>query len=210
MLAPQGDQAPPMSPRSYRTRARKWSQTAWAASLLFGGLPLVCGLILGSWEFSGAAEISCLFLIVGTYLHFVSRRTTPPMPDPARMLDQASRLAASGRIDRAISLLTKTIRLNPQLWQAFQYRGELYMRQENAVDLAVRDFSEAIRLAPMERHLYLLRGHANSLLGDHSSSRNDFENAAAGGGTDAFNQSSGALHRARIIAPGPPFSGDRQ
>lgn len=109
----------------------------------------------------------------------VSRWRSPTVPDPATMLAQASQLASSGRIDRAITLLTKTIRLSPQLWQAFQYRGELHVRHGNAVALAVQDFSEAIRLAPREPHLYLLRGHAYSLLGDDSSSRNDYENASA-------------------------------
>jgi len=155
--------------------------------LLFGSLPLASRLFLGGWEFTGAGEISCLLLILGTYFGLVSRRMPPAVPDPATMLDQASVLASSGRIDRAVKLLTKTIRLSPQLWQAFQYRGELYIRQGNAVALAVRDFSEAIRLAPTEPHLYLLRAHAHSLLGDDSSSRNDYEKASAlsGAGKEA-------------------------
>ena len=152
---------------------------AWGLALLFGSLPLASRLFLGAWGFSGAAEISCFLLILGAYFRFASRRGIPSIPDPATMLDQASQLASSGRIDRAIALLTKTIRLSPKLWQAFQYRGELYLSQGDAVGRAIRDFSEAIRLAPKEPHLYLLRGHAYSLLGDDSSSRNDYENASA-------------------------------
>ena len=183
MPAPQGDETRPTSPKAYRSRARQWSQTAFAMSLLFGSLPLTSRLFLGVWGFAGATEISCLFLVLGTYFYLVSRRRPPLVPDPATMLAQASQFVSSGRIDRAIALLTKTIRLSPQLWQAFQYRGELYLRQGNAIALAVQDFSEAIRLAPKEPHLYLLRGHAHSLLGDDSSSRNDYENASALAGT---------------------------
>jgi regulator of sirC expression with transglutaminase-like and TPR domain len=50
------------------------------------------------------------------------------------------------------------------LWQAFQYRGELYLRQQS-FDAALQDLNEAIRLAPEEPHLYILRGQAHSLLG---------------------------------------------
>ena len=87
------------------------------------------------------------------------------MPDPASMLDQAIQLASAGQVDEAIALLTETIRLNPQLWQAFQYRGELYLHQQS-LDAALRDFNEAIRLAPEEPHLYLLRKQAQSPQGD--------------------------------------------
>jgi Tfp pilus assembly protein PilF len=41
----------------------------------------------------------------------------------------------------------------------------LYLRAGNAA-LATQDFAEAIRLAPGEPHLYLLREQAYSLLGD--------------------------------------------
>jgi tetratricopeptide (TPR) repeat protein len=81
------------------------------------------------------------------------------------MLDQALQLAASGQMDEAIALLTQTIRLSPRLWQALQYRAELYLRQQS-YDAALRDLDEAIRLAPEEPHLYILRGQAQSPLGE--------------------------------------------
>jgi Flp pilus assembly protein TadD len=81
------------------------------------------------------------------------------------LIDQDNLRGACGRIDRAIALLTKTIRQSPKFWQAYQYRGELYLRAGNAA-LATQDFAEAIRLAPGEPHLYLLREQAYSLLGD--------------------------------------------
>jgi Flp pilus assembly protein TadD len=147
-------------------------------AVVFGSLPLASRIFLGEWGFDGAAEIGCLFLLVGAYFQIVSRRF-PAVPDPASILERAGQRASAGRSDRAIALLTEGIRLSPQLWQAFQYRGELYLRQGDQVGAALQDFSEAIRLAPREPHLYLLRGHVYSLLGDEPSARSDHLTAAA-------------------------------
>ena len=163
---------------AYRSRARQWSHTAFAMAVVFGSLPLASRIFLGSWGFDGAAEIGCLCLLVGAYFHIVSRRFSA-VPDPATILERAGQRASAGRGDRAIALLTEGIRLSPQLWQAFQYRGELYLRQGGQMDAALQDFSEAIRLAPGEPHLYILRGHVHSLLGDESSARSDYARAAA-------------------------------
>jgi Flp pilus assembly protein TadD len=149
-------------------------------AVVFGSLPLASRIFLGSWEFDGAAGIGCLCLLVGAYFHIVSRRF-PAVPDPATILERAGQRASEGRSDRAIALLTEGIRLSPQLWQAFQYRGELYLRQGNQ-EAALRDFSEAIRLAPGEPHLYVLRGNAYGLLGDEASARSDYAKAAELGG----------------------------
>ena len=138
---------------------------AWAMAALFASMPAASRLFLGVWGFDGAAEIACLFLILGTYFHIMGRRRSRAMPDPASMLDQAIQLAVSGQMDEAIALLTQTIRLSPRLWQALQYRGELYLRQQS-YDAALRDLDEAIRLAPEEPHLYILRGQAQSPLGE--------------------------------------------
>jgi tetratricopeptide (TPR) repeat protein len=134
-------------------------------SLLLASLPVASRLFLGGWGFDGAAELACLCLFIGAYFQIVSRRF-PAVRDPAAMLDQALHLASSNRTDEAIGLLTEAIRLSPRLWQAFQYRGELYLTREDSVQAALRDFDEAIRLAPDEPHLYGLRDHAQSLLGD--------------------------------------------
>jgi tetratricopeptide (TPR) repeat protein len=143
-------------------QARQWSRMAWAMAALFASMPAASKLFLGTWGFDGAAEIACLLLILGAYFHIMGRRRSRAIPDQASMLDQAIRLALSGQIDEAIALLTETIRLSPQLWQAHQYRGELYLRQQ-AFDAALRDLNEAIRLAPEEPHLYALRGQAQNL-----------------------------------------------
>jgi Flp pilus assembly protein TadD len=144
-------------------------------AVVFGSLPLAAKLFLGSWDFDGAAEIGCLCLIAGAYFHVVSRRF-PAVPDPATILERAGERASAGRADQAIALLTEGIRLSPQLWQAFQYRGELHLQGEQW-ESAIQDFSEAIRLAPREPHLYLLRGHVYSLRGDETSSQSDYARA---------------------------------
>ena len=145
-------------------QAHEWSRIAWAMAALFASMPAASKLFLGVWGFDGAAEIACLFLILGAYFHIMGRRRSRAIPDPASMLNQAIQLAVSGQIDEAIALLTETIRLSPHLWQAFQYRGELYL-QRQSFDAALRDLDEAIRLAPEEPHLYELRGQAQNLLG---------------------------------------------
>jgi cytochrome c-type biogenesis protein CcmH/NrfG len=139
--------------------ARQWSRAAWALALLFGSLPLVGRLVLGSWEFISAGEIACLLLLTGIYFHLRSRRYATK-PDPATLLDQANRLAAGGRPDRALAVLTRTIRQSPKLWQAYQYRGELRLRLGDRAH-AAEDFSNAIRLAPDEPHLQVLLEEAS-------------------------------------------------
>jgi tetratricopeptide (TPR) repeat protein len=161
-----------------RLQARQWSRTAFAMAVVFGSLPVASRIFLGGWGFDGAAEIGCLCLFAGVYFHIASRRF-PVVPDPATTLEQAGERAFAGQSDEAIALLTEEIRLSPQVWQAFQYRGELYLRQGGKVDAALQDFSEAIRLAPREPHLYLLRGHVYSLLGDEASARSDYARAVA-------------------------------
>ncbi len=132
---------------------------------------------MGGWDFAGAADLSCVCLIFGIYFHFVGRRFSS-VPDASSLLDQAHHLAAFHRTEEAIAVLSETIRLSPQLWQAYQYRGELYIR-ENALEPAIHDFTRAIRLAPREPHLYAWRAYARTLLGDQEAARNDYDVADA-------------------------------
>jgi tetratricopeptide (TPR) repeat protein len=147
-------------------RAGQWARTAWALALLFGSLPLASKLFLGGWSFEGAAEIACLCGALGVYLQVRAGRRLRALPDSAALLDEAIQLASSGEVDRAIAVLTQAIRLDPRLWQAYQYRGELRLRDPESVDDALQDFTEAIQLAPQEPHLYLRRSQIYLLLGD--------------------------------------------
>jgi hypothetical protein len=159
-------------------QARRWSRVALALAFLFASMPLVGVLFLGSWEFDGSLGIACLFLIAAAYLHFAGRPSRPPLPDPSTILDEAIQLAASGEIDRGCQLLDEVLRQSPRLWQARQYRGQMRLVEPDAAEAVLQDFTEAIRLAPEEYHLYVLRSHIFTRLGHDSSARSDLEAAA--------------------------------
>jgi tetratricopeptide (TPR) repeat protein len=145
------------------SQARRWSRTVLALALLFASLPVAGRLVLGSWGFPDATLLSCLCLMLAAYLYIRGRRGFRAVPDAAALLDGALQLAASGQSGEAITLLTEAIRLSPRLWQAFQYRGEMYL-QRGSLDAAIEDFNQAIGLAPKESHIQVLRGYAQSLL----------------------------------------------
>jgi tetratricopeptide (TPR) repeat protein len=157
----------------------QWSRTAFAIALVFGSLPLASRLVLGDWEFQGGAGIACLCVAAGVYFKILDRRSFRGLPDPAAMLDQANQLAAAGRSDRALARLTEAIRLSPDFWQAYQYRGELHLLH-GRTDNALEDFDRAIALAPAEPHLYALRAQAHLVRGDESASARDLEKAGGG------------------------------
>lgn len=142
-------------------QARQWSRTAWALALLFASLPIASKLFLGVWGFSGAAELALLCALLGTYFHFTARRNVA-LRDAAAMLDEALFLARNGETEKSIDLLTKTIRFNPRLWQAYQYRAELRLMQGEP-EKAINDLTIAIRLAPQEGHLSKLLERAQQL-----------------------------------------------
>jgi len=135
------------------------SGRAGALGLLFANLPLAGKLFLGSWRFDGALAIACLCLIAAAYLYFVGREGWPSIPDSAAILDEAPRLAASGRPPGGLALLDEALRQSPRLWQAWEYRGQIHLGEPDATRSALQDFTEAIRLAPDEPHLYILRSH---------------------------------------------------
>jgi len=167
---------------AWASRARQWGRAALVLAFLFASLPLASKLFLGSWGFDGASGIACLCMVAAAYLHFAGRERRPPIPDSATILDQAIRLAASGETGRGIALLDEALRLSPRLWQARQYRAQMRLAQSHAAESALQDLTEAIRLAPGEAHLYVLRSHVFALVGQESSARADLEAAARLGG----------------------------
>jgi tetratricopeptide (TPR) repeat protein len=140
-------------------------------------MPLAGRIILGAWSFQEAAAISVICFAIAAYLHLRSRGRMPVIPDSAAMMDRAFQLSASGSWAKAISLLTKTLRLDTKRWQAFQYRAELRTSQGDYRG-ALDDISEAIRLAPRERHLYLLRARVYSAMGEAATAQQDYETAS--------------------------------
>jgi tetratricopeptide (TPR) repeat protein len=160
------------------SQVRQWRRAALALALIFASLPLAGKLFLGSWRFDGALDIACLCILAAAYLYFVERDRRPRTPDSAAILDKALQLAARGATGRALALLDKALRLDPGLWQAWEYRGQIHLGQPDGTESALEDFTEAIRLAPGEPRLYILRSHVFTLLGQASSARADLETAA--------------------------------
>jgi len=146
-----------------KAQARQWSRAAWGLAALFASLPVAGKLITGVWGFQGAAELCFLSLALGTYLHFVGGGRLRALADDAALLEKALQLASEGRAADAIGLLTKVIRRSPRLWQAYQYRGQLYLRERESWEAALADFSAAIELAPDEPHLRELRAQVEAL-----------------------------------------------
>jgi len=140
-------------------------------------MPVAAKITLGVWAFQEAAAISIICFAIAAYLYFRVRSGTPAIPDGAEMMDRAFRLTASGKMAKAISILTKTLRLDRKLWQALQYRAQLRASRGDYQG-ALEDFSEAIRLAPQERHLYLLRARVYGAMGQDSPAQWDYEAAS--------------------------------
>jgi tetratricopeptide (TPR) repeat protein len=132
-----------------------------ALAILFASLPVAGRVLLGEWGFPDATLISVLCVLAAAYLYLRARKFQAA-PDPAAMLDRSIQLAASGQSGEAIALLTEAIRVSPRLWQALQYRGEMYL-QLGSVEDALKDFDQAIAIAPEEAHIRVLRGHAEGL-----------------------------------------------
>jgi len=162
-----------------RSRIEQWRRAAWALAALFGSLPIASRFLLGHWEFSEAAELAFLCLALGAYLEIRGRRRVKALRDDAAALERALTLAAEGRTEDAIAVLTSAVRVSPRLWQAYQYRGQLRLGESDTWSEALSDLNEAIRLAPKESHLYALRSQVYERLGDDSSARRDQQTALA-------------------------------
>jgi tetratricopeptide (TPR) repeat protein len=147
-------------------------------ALVFGSLPLASRLLLGSWGFDGATAIACLCLVAAAYLYLAGRASRPPIPDSAALLGEAIRVAALGETAQGIALLNEAFRQNPRLWQAREYRGQIRLGESAAAESALQDFTDAIRLAPAEPHLYILRSHVYTLLGREAAARADLDTGA--------------------------------
>ena len=140
-----------------------------AIGLLFASLPVAGKIVLGVWAFQESAAIAVICFAIAAYLYMRSLGRIPTIPDSAAMLERANRLSGSGKMAKAISILTKALGLDRKLWQALQYRAELRASQGDYRG-ALDDVSEAIRLAPQEQHLYLLRARVYGAMGPDKTS----------------------------------------
>jgi tetratricopeptide (TPR) repeat protein len=178
MPVPQDDEGAESPPGASASRARQWCRASLALALIFASLPLAGKLFLGSWRFDGALDMAGLCMLAAAYLYFVERDRRPQTPDSAVILGKALQLAAAGATGHGLALLDEALRLDPGLWQAWEYRGQIHLLEPGGTESALEDFTEAIRLAPDEPHLYILRGHVLKLLGQDSSAQADLEAAA--------------------------------
>ncbi|HWC98847.1 MAG TPA: hypothetical protein VG456_18935 [Candidatus Sulfopaludibacter sp.] len=144
-----------------RAQARRLSRVAFGSAILFFVMALGGRILAGAWPFEGSLELSLVCLALGVLFHVAGMPRFAALPDPSSLLNQAFRVASTGRIDGAIGILSKALEENPNLWQAYQYRGELFMALQN-YSAAAKDFADAIRLAPEEQHLYELRDRATA------------------------------------------------
>jgi tetratricopeptide (TPR) repeat protein len=184
MPVPQDDEDVEPPTDAPAARAHQWYRAALALALIFASLPLAGKLFLGSWRFDGALDIACLCMLAAAYLYFVERDRRRQTPDSSVILDKALQLAARGATGRGLALLDKALRLDPGLWQAWEYRAQIHLGEPHGAEAALEDLTEAIRLAPDEPHLYILRSHVLTLLGQDSSARADLETAGRLGDDD--------------------------
>lgn len=96
----------------YRKRAGQWGRAALVLAVLFASL--------GEWGFDEAWALAVLSVILGIYFLIVGRRRAK-LPDPALMLERAQELAAEGRVEEAVRLLSETVRVSPWFVEAREY-----------------------------------------------------------------------------------------
>jgi tetratricopeptide (TPR) repeat protein len=178
MPGPQDDEDVEPPTDGLVSRAHQWYRAALALALIFASLPLASKLFLDSWRFDGALDLAGLCLLAAAYFYFVGRDHRPQTPDSAAILDQALKLTAAGATGQGLALLDEALRLDPGLWQAWEYRGQIHFSESGGAESALKDFTEAIRLAPDEPHLYIFRSRVFTLLGQDSSAQADLEAAA--------------------------------
>jgi tetratricopeptide (TPR) repeat protein len=95
------------------------------------------------------------------------------------LLFAASAAQLSKDHDRAVSLLTRALRLNSDSAIAFiiyAYRGWVYY-SKGELTKALSDYTAAIQLYPIAAVAYLDRGHVYRELGDNDKAINDFSEA---------------------------------
>ncbi len=159
-------------------RARQWRRAALALAVVFASLPMVGKVAFDSWRFDGALDLAGLCLFASVYFYFVGRDHRPETPDSALLLDKALQSAAMGATQRGLAILDQALRLDPSLWQAWEYRGRIHLAEPAGAEAAFEDFTKAIQLAPDEPHLYILRSQVLTLLGQETSARADLDAAA--------------------------------
>lgn len=102
------------------------------------------------------------------------------LPVWASPLEQGvTQMRRGGEIQKAIDYFSQTLQQTPNFVRARILRGSLYLQQQNLED-AIKDFSEAIRLEPKNPELLVDRGIAYMQPGqDNALAMTDFQSAIA-------------------------------
>lgn len=82
-------------------------------------------------------------------------------------------LMLTGRLENALSDLTRALELNPQLLDALIFRCQVHNRMRH-FEMAVADATRVIELRPHDPNLYFNRGINRRLAGDHKGAVADF------------------------------------
>ena len=78
--------------------------------------------------------------------------------------------------DKMIADFTEVIRQNPNDWNCYRLRGDVYVKR-NHWDQAIADFKETIRLNPLESDTYAALGAAYCQKGNYDQAMKDFNEA---------------------------------
>jgi serine/threonine protein kinase len=149
---------------------------------VFGCLGVLSGVVMG-WAAAGTITMLLLAaaFFVLTVLFFGGGFFHPAKWGDTNSTEEVIRIArdliAQNLNPEALSLLTTHLIAHPREWQAYQCRGQLYCNCLNSPELAVKDFTEAIALAPTEAHLYVFRAQAYSRARDLVAAREDYDSA---------------------------------
>ncbi|RLE10720.1 hypothetical protein DRJ00_00575 [Candidatus Aerophobetes bacterium] len=97
----------------------------------------------------GIAALLCAYVVLTRFL---------PQPEPVILLqEKGSRLYEEGRVDEAIAVYKKALKLNPEEYSIYLMLGVLY-EEKGVLEEASRYFEEAKNLSPKKIDFYNQRG----------------------------------------------------
>ncbi len=102
-------------------------------------------------------------------------------------LEEGNRFYYNGDYDNAINAYTQAIAINPNLAEAYLYRGDVYNLLKNEYDKAIEDYNRAITINPENAEAYKNRGWAYDFKGGVTEKFNENHRQAIEDFTRAIN-----------------------